>query len=67
MLVYCFEECATKSAARLSGSAVPCGAEAEMMKNWLLRHGYHSERLREAMMAMWVDWLSNGSPPYAAY
>jgi hypothetical protein len=37
-----------------------------MLKNWLLRHGDHSGRLRNAM-ATWVDWLSNGSPPYAAY
>ena len=52
--------------ARLSGSAGPCGVDAEMLKNWLLRHGDHSGRLRDAM-ATWVDWLSNGSPPYAAY
>jgi hypothetical protein len=37
-----------------------------MLKHWLLRHGAHSEKLREAM-ADWVDWLSNGLPPYAAY
>ena len=37
-----------------------------MLKNWLLCHGAQSERLRD-VMAMWVDWLSNGSPPYAAY
>ena len=37
-----------------------------MLKNWLLRHGVQSERLCEAM-AIWVDWLSNGSPSYAAY
>ena len=66
MPVYCFEECVAKAAARLSGSAGPCGVDAEMLKNWLLRHGDHSGRLRDAM-ATWVDWLSNGSPPYAAY
>jgi hypothetical protein len=37
-----------------------------MLKNWLLSHGVQSERLHEAM-AMWVDWLSNGLPSYAAY
>ena len=37
-----------------------------MLKNWLLRHGAQSEHLRD-VMAMWVDWLSNGSPPYAVY
>ncbi len=66
MPVYCYEECVTKAAARLSGSAGPCGVEAEMLKHWLLRHGAHLEHLWEAM-ANWVDWLSNGSPPYAAY
>jgi hypothetical protein len=42
MPVYCCEEC-------VSGSAVPCGVDAEMLKNWLLRHGDHSGRLRDAM------------------
>ena len=37
-----------------------------MLRNWLLRHEVHSERLREEL-ATWVCWLSNGSPPYAAY
>ncbi len=66
MLVYCYEECVAKAAAHLSGSAGPCGIEADMLKNWLLRHGAQSEHLRD-VMAMWVDLLSNGSPPYAAY
>ena len=66
MPVYCYEECVAKAAARLTGGAGPCGVEAEMLKHWLLRYGAHSELLREAM-AQWVDWLSNGSPPYAAY
>jgi hypothetical protein len=66
MPVYCYEECIAKAAARLSGGAGPCGVEAKMLKHWLLRHGAHSEKLRKAM-ADWVDWLSNGSPPYAAY
>jgi len=37
LLVYCFEEfVVAKEAARLSGSAGPCGVEADMLKNWLL-------------------------------
>jgi len=66
MLFYCFQECVAKAAARLSGSAGPCGFDAEMLKNWLLLHRDHSGCLHEAMAA-WVDWISNGSPPYAAY
>ncbi len=66
MPVYCYEECIAKAAARLSGSTGPCGVEAKMLKHWLLQHGAHSEKLRKAM-ANWVDWLSNGLPPYAAY
>jgi hypothetical protein len=66
MPVYCYEECVAKAAARLSGGAEPCGVESNMLKNWLLRHGVQLERLRD-VMATWVDWLSNGSPPHTAY
>ncbi len=66
MPVYCYEECIAKAAARLSGSAGPCGIKAKMLKHWLLWHGAHSEHLWEAM-ANWVNWLSNGLPPYATY
>jgi len=37
-----------------------------MLKEWLLHHKVSSERLREEM-AHWVVWLSNDSPPFAAY
>ena len=37
-----------------------------MLKEWLLCHEISSERLREEM-AHWVVWLSNDSPPFAAY
>ncbi len=66
MPVYCFEECVQKAASRISSGAGPCGVEADMLKNWLLRHGVQLEHLCE-VMATWVDWLSKGSPPYAAY
>ncbi len=66
MPMYCYEECIAKAAARLSCSTGPCSVKAKMLKNWLLRHGVHSECLWEAM-ANWVNWLSNGMPPYAAY
>ncbi len=65
MPVYCYEECAAKAAAHLFGSVGPCGVEAKML-NWLLQYGAHLEHLWEAM-ATWVDLLSNGLPPSAAY
>jgi hypothetical protein len=37
-----------------------------MLKEWLLRHEVSSERLQEEM-AHWIVWLSNDSPPFAAY
>jgi hypothetical protein len=66
MPVYCYDECIAKAAARLSGGTGLCGVEAKMLKHWLLQHGAHLEKLREAM-ADWVDWLSKCLPPYAAY
>ena len=64
MPVYRFEECVAKAAACLSGSTGSGGVEAKMLKNWLLCHGAHSERLHEAM-ATWVDWTGSamGRPP----
>ena len=64
--IYCYEENVAKAAARLSGGAGPCGVDGIMLTNWMLRFGAHSENLR-AEIAEWVCWLSNGSPPYAAY
>jgi hypothetical protein len=66
MPVYCFEECVAKAAAHLSSGMGTCGVESIMLKSWLLRYGVQSECLWEVMVK-WVDWLSNGSPPYAAY
>ncbi len=45
MRISCCDECFSKAAARLSGSAGPCGMEAKMLKHWLLRHGAHLEHL----------------------
>ncbi|KAL7524815.1 hypothetical protein ACHAXR_004326, partial [Thalassiosira sp. AJA248-18] len=66
MPLYFYEEHVAKGATRLSGGAGPCGVEGIQLKNWLLRHEVHSERLRSEM-AQWVSWLTNESPPYAAY
>ena len=64
--LHCYEEQVAKAVARLSGGAGPCGVDGIMLRSWMLRHGAHSERLR-VELAKWVGWLSNGSPPYAAY
>ena len=37
-----------------------------MLKDWCTRFGAESEELREEL-AEWTRWLSNGSPPWAAY
>jgi hypothetical protein len=65
-LLCCFEEQVAKAVAKLSGGGGPCGVDGIMLRSWMLRHGAHSEHLR-AELAHWVGWLSNGSPPYAAY
>ena len=63
---YCYEEQVAKAVARLSGDVGPCGVDGIMLHSWMLWHGTHSERLC-VKIAKWVGWLSNGSPPYAAY
>jgi len=66
MPIACYEEQISLRAAHLHGGAGPCGVDGTMLKEWLLRHEVSSERLREEM-AHWVVWLSNDSPPFAAY
>ncbi len=53
-------------ALRMSGSAGPSSLDAVMLRNCLLWYGRASSELRQEM-ANWVEWLSNGSPPWAAY
>jgi hypothetical protein len=53
-------------ALRMSGSAGPSSFNAVMMKNCLLWYGRASSELRQEMTD-WVEWLSNESPPWAAY
>ena len=55
-----------KVASRLSGAAGPGGTDAVDLRNWLIRFGANSERLR-VEMAAWAEWLANESPPWAAY
>ena len=63
---FCYEDNIVKCAMNLKGGAGLCGVEGIMLCNWLLGHKIRSEKLREEM-AHWTEWLSNGSPPYAAY
>jgi hypothetical protein len=59
------EEVIKKVAWRLSGSAGP-GLDAQVIQQWLLRFGQASHNLRTAAYNF-VDWLANGSPPWAAF
>jgi hypothetical protein len=66
MPIACYEEQISLRAVHLSGGAGPCGVDGTTLKEWLLRHEFSSEHLQEEM-AHWVVWLSNESPPFAAY
>ena len=50
----------------LSGAAGVLGSEAMELRNWLLRFGCVSEELRVVVSSL-ADWMSNSSPPWAAY
>jgi hypothetical protein len=60
------EDTVEKVARRLSGSAGIGGIDSLALQHWLLRFGAVSRRLR-SVVAKFVDWLSNGFPPWAAY
>ncbi len=53
-------------ALRMGGSAGPSSFDAVMLRNCLLWYGRASGKLRQELAA-WVEWLSNESPPWAAY
>ena len=50
---------------KLHGTAGPGGIDADLFKSLLLRHGAASAILR-GEMALWAEWMSNESPPWAA-
>ena len=60
------EEAVESVAQKLSGSSVPGGTDSEALQGWLLKFGEDSTRLH-TIVETFVDWLSNGSPPWAAY
>jgi hypothetical protein len=53
-------------ALRMSGSTGPSSFDDVMLRDCLLWYGMASSKLRQEM-ADWVEWLSNESPPWAAY
>jgi hypothetical protein len=59
------EEVVEQVSARLSGSAGPGGSDAQSVQHWMLRHGQASQLLRQSVRD-YVDWIANGSPPWAA-
>ncbi len=62
----CTSEDLKTLALRMSGSAGPSSFNAVMLRNCLIRYGRASGELRQELAA-WVEWLSNESPPWAAY
>ena len=51
---------------KLLGRSGPVGTDSEALQGWLLKFGEDSTRLR-TIVENFVDWLANGSPPWAAY
>ena len=55
-----------KTASKLKGAAGAGGTDSEAIASWLLKFGTYSQRLRN-VLARLAKWLSNDSPPWAAY
>ena len=53
-------------ARKLSGAAGQSGTDVMAFQSWLLCFFQESASLEEEMAA-WTDWISNDSPPWAAY
>ena len=64
--VDCTQEMVEEVAGKLQGGAGPSSVDAIAMRKWLLRYGKPSQMLREEL-AEWTEWLSNTTPPWAAY
>jgi hypothetical protein len=64
--IACYKEQISIRAVHLSCGAGPCGVDGTTLMERLLCHKVSSKNLQEEM-AHWVMWLSNASPPYAAY
>ena len=60
------EDNVTRLASKHSGAAGALRAEAIELSNWRLRFGCALEEFRVVVADM-VSWMSNSSPPWAAY
>ena len=60
------EEAVELVARKILGSSGPGGTDSESLQVWLLKFGENSTRLFTSV-EIFVDWLSNGSPPWEAY
>ena len=60
------EEAVELLARKLLGGSGPLGTDLEALQGWLLKFGEDSTRLRTSV-ENFVDWLSDGIPPWAAY
>ena len=60
------EEAVESVARKLLGSSGPVGSDSEAIQGWLLKFGEDSTILR-TNVENFVDWIANGSPPWAAY
>ena len=47
-------------------AAGPSGTDEMLFQSWLLRFGQEPASLKDEMVE-WKDWISNKSPPWAAY
>jgi hypothetical protein len=59
------EDLVERVARQLSGAAGLGGTDACLLMHWLLHFGPASRELQQAV-ADFVDWMSNGFPPWAA-
>ena len=60
------EDAVESVAQKKLGASGPGGTESEALHGWLLKFREYRKRLRTIMETSF-DWISNGSPPWAAY
>ena len=48
------------------GDSGPGDTDSETLQGWILKFGEDSKRLGTSV-EIYIDWLANGSPPWAAY